>query len=126
SSTLVKAEQAKQAGAVGVLFISTEKEINIMPEYFMRENLALPVMQLSNINGEELKNLITKRKKNIKIGQPNPTELIANFSSRGPSQGSWLIKPDIIAPGIQITSTVPRGGYESHNGTSMAAPQVAG
>ncbi len=68
-----------------------------MPEYFMRENLALPVMQLSNINGEELKNLITKRKKNIKIGQPNPTELIANFSSRGPSQGSWLIKPDIIA-----------------------------
>ena len=92
----------------------------------MRENLALPVMQLSNINGEELKNLITKRKKNIKIGQPNPTELIANFSSRGPSQGSWLIKPDIIAPGVQITSTVPRGGYESHNGTSMAAPQVAG
>ncbi|PKJ57076.1 S8 family serine peptidase [Bacillus sp. SN10] len=126
SSTLVKAEQAKQAGAVGVLFISTEKEINIMPEYFMRENLALPVMQLSNINGEELKNLITKRKKNIKIGQPNPTELIANFSSRGPSQGSWLIKPDIIAPGVQITSTVPRGGYESHNGTSMAAPQVTG
>ena len=26
SSTLVKAEQAKQAGAVGVLFISTEKK----------------------------------------------------------------------------------------------------
>ncbi|AIE80964.1 minor extracellular protease VpR [Bacillus cereus] len=74
SSTLVKAEQAKQAGAVGVLFISTEKEINIMPEYFMRENLALPVMQLSNVNGEELKNLITKRKKNIKLAnqiQPN-------------------------------------------------------
>ena len=45
-----------------------------MPEYFMRENLALPVMQLSNINGEELKNLITKRKKNIKLAnqiQPN-------------------------------------------------------
>ena len=55
SSTLVKAEQAKQAGAIGVLFISTEKEINIMPEYFTRENLALPVMQLSNVNGEELK-----------------------------------------------------------------------
>ncbi|TKI95302.1 peptidase S8, partial [Bacillus wiedmannii] len=126
SSTLVKAEQAKQAGAIGVLLISTEKEINIMPEYFARESLALPVMQLSNVNGEELKNLTTKRKKNIKIGQPVSTELIGNFSSRGPSQGSWLIKPDIVAPGVQITSTVPRGGYESHNGTSMAAPQVAG
>ena len=45
-----------------------------MPEYFTRENLALPVMQLSNVNGEELKNLITKRKKNIKLAnqiQPN-------------------------------------------------------
>lgn len=126
SSTLVKAEQAKQAGALGVLLISNEKEINLMPEYFAREDVALPVMQLSNTNGEELKTLITKRKKNIKIGQPKQTELIGNFSSRGPSQGSWLIKPDIVAPGVQITSTVPRGGYESHNGTSMAAPQVAG
>ncbi|SCC61314.1 S8 family serine peptidase [Bacillus wiedmannii] len=126
SSTLVKAEQAKQAGAIGVLLISNEKEFNIMPEYFGREEIALPVMQLSSTNGEELKNLITKRKKNIKIGQPNKTELIGNFSSRGPSQGSWLIKPDVVAPGVQITSTVPRGGYESHNGTSMAAPQVAG
>ncbi|MGU3443368.1 S8 family peptidase [Bacillus cereus] len=126
SSTLVKAEQAKQAGALGVLLISNEKEINMMPEYFSREHLAIPVMQLSNTNGEELKTLITKRKKNIKIGQPKQTELIGNFSSRGPSQGSWLIKPDVVAPGVQITSTVPRGGYESHNGTSMAAPQVAG
>ncbi|PDZ68803.1 peptidase S8 [Bacillus cereus] len=126
SSTLVKAEQAKQAGALGVLLISNEKEINIMPEYFGREDITLPVMQLSHTNGEELKNLITKRKKNIKIGQPNKTELIGNFSSRGPSQGSWLIKPDVVAPGVKITSTVPRGGYESHNGTSMAAPQVAG
>ncbi|MEN1934862.1 S8 family serine peptidase [Paenibacillus sp. 102] len=126
SSTLVKAEQAKQAGALGVLFISNEKEIAMMPEYFSREETAVPVMQLSNANGEELKNLITKRKKNITIGQPNQTELIGNFSSRGPSQGSWLVKPDIVAPGVKITSTVPRGGYESHNGTSMAAPQVAG
>ena len=76
--------------------------MNIMPEYFTRENLALPVMQLSNVNGEELKNLITKRKKNIKIGQPIPTELIGNFSSRGPSQGSWLIKPDIVAPAYKL------------------------
>ena len=55
----------------------------MMPEYFSREHLAIPVMQLSNTNGEELKTLITKRKKNIKIGQPKQTELIGNFSSRG-------------------------------------------
>ncbi|CAM4136256.1 peptidase S8 [Bacillus manliponensis] len=126
SSTLVKAEQAKQAGALGIFLVSSEQEISIMPEYFYRQNNAIPVVQLSNQHGEQLKAAVKKRAKTITIGQPNMKELIGNFSSRGPSQGSWLVKPDFVAPGVQITSTVPNGGYESHNGTSMATPQVAG
>jgi subtilisin family serine protease len=32
----------------------------------------------------------------------------------------------LVAPGSYITSSVPGGGYDTYNGTSMAAPHVAG
>jgi minor extracellular serine protease Vpr len=38
---------------------------------------------------------------------------------------TWAIKPDVVAPGVAIDSTVP-GGYLALQGTSMAAPHVAG
>ncbi len=52
---------------------------------------------------------------------------LAGFSSRGPT-AAGLIKPDIIAPGVTITSAQHNttGGYVTFSGTSMAAPFVAG
>ena len=53
---------------------------------------------------------------------------IAFFSSRGPVtvDGSRRIKPDIVAPGVGILSSLPGGTYGSNSGTSMAGPHVAG
>ncbi|AEH35575.1 S8 family serine peptidase [Halopiger xanaduensis] len=34
--------------------------------------------------------------------------------------------PDVVAPGVDIASTMPDGGYARMPGTSMAAPHVAG
>jgi subtilisin family serine protease len=59
-------------------------------------------------------------------GFPYP---IADFSSRGPSDCDGRTrKPEVVAPGVQVYSSVPGGGYEWYwwSGTSMAGPHVAG
>ena len=53
---------------------------------------------------------------------------LAEFSSRGPvsADGSGRVKPDIVAPGVGVLSSLPGGSYGSSSGTSMAGPHVAG
>src|SRR5688572_12538513 len=46
--------------------------------------------------------------------------LVANFSNYGKAQ------VDVFAPGVDIYSTLPGGGYKKNSGTSMASPVVAG
>lgn len=52
---------------------------------------------------------------------------LASWSLRGPTQYG-VLKPEISAPGVEIRSSVPSGGYESAgwSGTSFASPHVAG
>lgn len=51
---------------------------------------------------------------------------IAEFSGRGPVPNLKKHKPDCVAPGVDIMSSVPNGGYASMSGTSMSTPAVAG
>ena len=50
----------------------------------------------------------------------------ADFSGRGYTFGAVLIKPDLVAPAVNILSTRAGGSYDTFTGTSMAAPFVTG
>jgi subtilisin family serine protease len=67
------------------------------------------------------------------VGAVNRRNQIASFSSRGPFTYNGILyqKPDLVAPGLITTdqgirSSVPGDTYSEMQGTSMAAPHVAG
>ncbi len=62
------------------------------------------------------------------VGAIDEVGNMAEFSSRGPvtADGSARMKPDIVAPGVNILSALPQGTYGTNSGTSMAGPHVVG
>ncbi len=62
------------------------------------------------------------------IGSTRSNDTLSGFSSRGPVvvDGSMRMKPDVVAPGSSVRSSIRDGGYASFSGTSMAGPHVAG
>jgi len=62
------------------------------------------------------------------VGAIDQAGNLADFSSRGPVtvDGSNRIKPDIVAPGVNVRSSLPGNTYGEESGTSMAGPHIAG
>lgn len=55
----------------------------------------------------------------VSVGSSTDADTRSSFSNAGPEL-------DVFAPGSLIRSSVPGGGYQTWNGTSMAAPHVTG
>ncbi len=64
----------------------------------------------------------------LAVGATDSKDGVAGFSSRGPAKWKTgeIIKPDVSAPGVAVTSSVPGGKYATWSGTSMATPHTAG
>jgi subtilisin family serine protease len=70
----------------------------------------------------------------LAVGAVDRQDALADFSSRGPRVGDGAVKPDVTAPGVGVVAARSKDGYIGApgevrvplDGTSMAAPHVAG
>lgn len=135
-----KIANAKAAGAKGaIVFNQNPGPIGVL----LGDSFAfIPTFSMSKEDGDYIKSLLDANP-DLKV---NFTDFIRNrtagdeindSSSRGPAKKTLDIKPDVVAPGTSILSSVPAYGkdiagadysqsYDRLTGTSMASPHVAG
>ncbi|WP_109474326.1 S8 family serine peptidase [Ornithinimicrobium cavernae] len=127
-----KVATAAAAGAIGVVMANNVGGDPIA----MGGEGTIPAVMVSQEDGATLTASLPST---VTIDGSSPTEVLtdnadimAGFSSRGPGPFLGNIKPDVVAPGVNIYSSVfdeaaPENlGWAMFQGTSMATPHVAG
>lgn len=136
-----KIANAEAAGAVAVLMVNNipgdpiamgTDDANPSTIYAVMSSLADRPALLA-LDGQEV--TLGSDKAYVRTGND---DILAAFSSRGPVDVSYRVKPDVVAPGINILSSIPHqfcagdawvdttGCWAFFQGTSMATPHLAG
>ena len=129
----LKAARVRAAGAIGIVLVDNRPgEANGVPI-----QLVVPGGMISDFDGSALRSYLASRggRTAIRISR-DPQELntsrsgiVTSFSSGGLTAFGHQLKPDVGAPGAQILSATLKnfgGPFAVFDGTSMAAPHVAG
>ncbi|WP_270406071.1 S8 family serine peptidase, partial [Paenibacillus timonensis] len=122
-----KALNAQASGAVAAIVFNNAPEA-LESGTLGDAEVNIPVYALSGAYGERIRTALKEQELSAEFSSTIEEDIMAGFSSRGPAKPGYDIKPDISAPGMSIRSSVPEyeGWYAAQNGTSMAAPHVAG
>jgi subtilisin family serine protease len=127
-----KSLAVKNAGGVGMILVNTS------PNSLNADFHVVPTVHLSDTDGVLVKAYVTGTASptatiNAAAFGTTPAPFTAAFSSRGPllAGGGDLLKPDVIAPGVDILASVAPPGnsgldFNLYSGTSMSAPHVTG
>ncbi len=119
------------AGGVGVILANTS------PNSVNADIHAVPTIHVDNIVGAAIKGYMASAgagatasiSAGVAVFGASAPE-VAAFSSRGPSLASTdLLKPDLMAPGVDVLaaySPLNFGTYNFLSGTSMSSPHIAG
>ena len=111
-----------------------EVRINLLNEYSGIYDMWLPIREGLNVNTKFLQPSVLNTlgipatvTNVIAVGSYNYlTNNLSPFSGRGKETIYQPIRPDLVAPGEGIISSVPNRSFDSKSGTSMATPHVSG
>ncbi len=140
-SFLTKVQNAQRAGAVGVI-IQQRDGTNFLFPLTGLGGTNVPAMMIGSTGGKALQEFLKSNPGRSVSMDPSvitvaqDADLVAFFSSYGPSIGGGAIKPELVAVGQEIYAATQRfdpngdmydsSGFAAVQGTSFSAPMVAG
>jgi len=131
-----KIRNAQTAGAVAVLVANNVAgDPTAMGTDGTANQPTIPAYMVSFTAGQVLKALpgtSTTIGASLAYFQTSNADIMAGFSSQGPTDVDFRVKPDVVAPGVNVLSAIPAAFCASppcfafFQGTSMATPHLAG
>lgn len=131
-----KIRNAQTAGAVATLVANNAFGDPVaMGQDGTPNQPTIPAYMVSQADGQVLKPLngqATTIGAALTYFQTPNSDIMAGFSSQGPTDVDFRVKPDVVAPGVNVLSSIPAAFcaappcFAFFQGTSMATPHLAG
>lgn len=126
-----KIRNAQSAGAVGVIVVNSASGSPFAMGSDGTPNQPTIPAVMASLNDEAalsgaVGSEVTIASTPIYVYDASTSAMMESFSSRGPSDVDFRVKPDVVAPGGNVLSSIPGNGWAFYSGTSMSSPHLAG